>query len=224
MNIKQLAEHSFDVDLFTPGGLALDVGCRYFAVARELKNHGLQVVAMEPDPKVQRPPDLEVTFVTAALGAEKGKGHLAMWGNGTGNYLTSVHSSGPLQTAQVDVLDLAAISHLASRTHTPPETPEAQVSWSLEPRPESTWGCIWDAIKLDCEGAEYDILLGFDRPWAKQVSVEFHEHTVKPPQGYYERMLKVMGQWYDVFQMERTSQHGCGFNYWDVLFVRKDLV
>lgn len=207
MNIKCLAEHSFDLDLLT-GGRCLDVGCRYFHVTRELLALGESVVAVDPDPNVVAPPEflhtavsdnrvdhVSAKFLNVAIDSQPGTQHLAVWGNGTGNYLTSVAPAGSHQTFPVSVETIKTISDKLGVTD-------------------------WDAIKLDCEGAEYRILATLDRPWAKQFSVEFHEHCVRVPQSTYDVILAHMGQWYDVHQLVRESRHGCGMNYWDVLFVR----
>ena len=52
----------------------------------------------------------------------------------------------------------------------------------------------WDVVKLDCEGAEYDVLLDWPGPIAEQITVEFHEHTganVKGPDVYREILEQV---------------------------------
>ena len=80
----------------------------------------------------------------------------------------------------------------------------------------------WDVVKLDCEGAEYKILEAFDRPWAKQLSVEFHQHT--PQRRNWEdidAILAHLSKWYDVVQHVREPRHGCGDNYWDTLVIAR---
>jgi hypothetical protein len=81
---------------------------------------------------------------------------------------------------------------------------------------------MWDLIKIDVEGSEFNIIMGMTRPMAKQLSIEFHLHT-----GLYsefamklmEARLSVLG--YEAVSHELTSQHGAGYNYWDSLWVLK---
>lgn len=81
---------------------------------------------------------------------------------------------------------------------------------------------FWDLIKLDIEGSEYEVIMSMEKPYAKQLSVEFHLHT-----GIYgwlemvmmEDKLKSLG--YETIQHNLEERHGCTKNYWDSLFVLK---
>jgi len=82
---------------------------------------------------------------------------------------------------------------------------------------------FWDLIKMDVEGSEFNIIMGMNKPMAKQLSIEFHLHT-----GLYsdigmqlmERKLESLG--YEPISHDLTAQHGAGYNYWDSLFVLKN--
>jgi hypothetical protein len=79
---------------------------------------------------------------------------------------------------------------------------------------------MFDLIKMDIEGSEYDVIMSLTKPPAKQLSIEFHLHT--PGQGDYQVKLmvnKLEDLGYKAVQHEKTSQHGCGMNYWDTLFI-----
>jgi hypothetical protein len=77
-----------------------------------------------------------------------------------------------------------------------------------------------DLIKIDIEGSEYEVIISLTSAPATQLSIEFHLHT-----GVYKineltqmvKHLEALG--YTAVQHEKTAQHGCGFNYWDSLFV-----
>lgn len=79
---------------------------------------------------------------------------------------------------------------------------------------------IWDAIKMDVEGSEYEIIMSMTKPMAPQLSIEFHLHT-----GVYkltdmtkmEKKLNELG--YRAESHAMSEQHGAGRNYWDSLFV-----
>lgn len=79
---------------------------------------------------------------------------------------------------------------------------------------------FWDLIKMDVEGAEYDIIMSLDKGIAKQLSIEFHLHTGIYSQGdmavMYARLLELG---YKKAIHELTNQHGAGLNYWDSLFI-----
>lgn len=81
---------------------------------------------------------------------------------------------------------------------------------------------IWDLIKLDIEGSEYEVIMSLTKAPAKQLSIEFHLHT--GVYGSYEMVmmedkLKALG--YEFVQHDYTEQYGAGFNYWNSLFVLK---
>lgn len=83
-------------------------------------------------------------------------------------------------------------------------------------------GQIWDLIKIDIEGAEYQVIMNMDKPYARQLSVEFHLHTGIYTQVEMRRMenhLHDLG--YKAVSHEYTPQHGAGHNYWDSLFILK---
>lgn len=81
---------------------------------------------------------------------------------------------------------------------------------------------FWDLIKLDIEGSEYEVIMSMEKPYAKQLSIEFHLHTGIYGQNEMTMMedkLKALG--YEFIQHEATERYGAGKNYWDSLFVLK---
>ena len=79
-----------------------------------------------------------------------------------------------------------------------------------------------DVLKLDCEGAEYIILGETFKPIPKQITVEFHHHCV--PELHKEKYTGIIERLSKDYTMHNSvweQRHGCGFNWWDVLFVRK---
>lgn len=81
---------------------------------------------------------------------------------------------------------------------------------------------LWEVVKLDCEGAEYEVLLNWPGPISKQVTVEFHEHIKPQSPLLYERILIHMSRWYNVIQHTKSDRHCAGQNYWDSLFCLKE--
>ena len=98
---------------------------------------------------------------------------------------------------------------------------DAIMSYRLSTFSEKVGVPFWDLIKIDVEGAEFDIIMDMETAPAMQLSIEFHLHT-----GVYndfhmkqmEQKLAFIG--YHAMSHEKTSQHGAGFNYWDSLFVK----
>jgi hypothetical protein len=83
-----------------------------------------------------------------------------------------------------------------------------------------------DILKLDCESSEYFILSDPNfQPIPRQISVEFHMHAHRALHDqYYEACMKNLLQHYEPVKHELTEAHGAGKNYWDSLFLRKDLL
>lgn len=82
-----------------------------------------------------------------------------------------------------------------------------------------------DLLKLDCEGAEYIILGETFKPIPKQISVEFHYHCVPDlHMANFNNILNRLLKDYTVHNMNWEARHGCGFNYWDVLFIKREQV
>jgi hypothetical protein len=83
-----------------------------------------------------------------------------------------------------------------------------------------------DVLKMDLEGSEYFILTDPEfEPIPKQISIEWHEHCHKQlHDDRFEKCVQNLSRHYVAVQHKRTQAHGAGWNYWDSLFVRKDLV
>lgn len=82
-----------------------------------------------------------------------------------------------------------------------------------------------DVLKLDCEGSEYFILSENFKPIPKQITIEFHAHCKPEWHGkYFNKCMANLLEYYVPIRHKWTSEHCAGFNYWDSLFVRKDLL
>lgn len=81
-------------------------------------------------------------------------------------------------------------------------------------------GRFWDLIKMDIEGSERDVIYSLVKAPAKQLSIEFHLHTgVYSKVGVSAIVSKLHSLGYKTVKHDLTEAHGCGFNYWDSLFV-----
>lgn len=83
-----------------------------------------------------------------------------------------------------------------------------------------------DVLKLDCEGSEYIILSDPNfQPIPRQISVEFHEHAHKHLHDqYFQACMDNLLKHYVAVKHDRYAAHGAGENFWDSLFLRRDLV
>lgn len=80
-----------------------------------------------------------------------------------------------------------------------------------------------DLVKMDIEGAEYEVIMSLKKAPAKQLSIEFHLHTGIYTQKEVKEMedkLRSLG--YYPAHHELTEAHGAGWNYWSSLFILND--
>lgn len=204
--METIAEHSLLTELIKPGDLVLDVGARRFSFSKGMVDKGCIVHAMEPDPTVEDSSSFGISLIRKALVSSMAprKQLYAMWGNGTENRLVTpvMPKPGSAKTVEVECIDIRSLMKELSVT-------------------------FWSAVKLDCEGAEYDILLEWPGPIAEQITVEFHEHEQANPwkgreEAYYMALLKHLEKWYRVVRHEKDVRHCLSVpNYWDSLFVLK---
>jgi len=81
----------------------------------------------------------------------------------------------------------------------------------------------WDVIKMDCEGSEYDILWNLQKPPAKQITVEFHQHTeARRSEEFVQQIVEKLSQWYEVRQHQQWGKNRLSLNWWDSLFTLKN--
>lgn len=79
---------------------------------------------------------------------------------------------------------------------------------------------FWDVIKMDIEGSEMTVIMDMDKPWARQLSVEFHLHTGQYGQYSVRLMENRLAQLgYHAIQHTMEARHGLSLNYWDSLFI-----
>jgi len=79
----------------------------------------------------------------------------------------------------------------------------------------------WDLIKLDIEGAEYEILKNAKHPIASQVSVECHCHSTDQTQRMWDELMEQLSDYYLIFGKVWEPRHGTHPSYWDILLIAK---
>jgi len=193
-------EHTLDLDRLTPNGWVLDVGARGFEFAIEMRELGCRVLSLDPSTSVHDPDTDGILFRRWALADVDGELTFADWGNGTGSHL--VHGRPPTPGSafyKVRCLTIQSLMREFGIDH-------------------------FDAVKLDCEGAEYSILVTWPGPVATQVTGAFHDFI--DPAGSPAKHAVVLARlslWYNTVQHEATVRHGhvppC---HWDSLFTLRD--
>lgn len=197
MALVDIAGHTIETDLISDG-IIIDIGCRGLEFANYFTTHHPKngVVCIDPDLDVFRNRISGHNQMWYNVAVSDKAGESSIYRNGEATCLKEIdpdqsHPFIPCRTITMD--DLYAIT-----------------------------GSNVDVLKLDCEGAEYIILGETFKPIPKQISVEFHKHTVPEMHAAnFDKILKRLGEHYDIHVSAYEQRHGCGFNYWDMLFVKR---
>lgn len=193
-NIKVIAEHSVDLD-FLSGGICIDAGCRGFQFSEAMRDLGCEVIAMDLEDMEPENPE-GILFMKRALMVEPGEYYYVDMKDQQAKFISNTGIK----------VDGVGIHYLYNEL--------------------KEQGKAIDILKLDVEGVEYYLLSdpAFD-PYPKQISVEFHEHAHKLLHDkYFAACIANLEKHYVAVKHDRYKAHGCGMNFWDSLFVRRDLI
>jgi FkbM family methyltransferase len=203
--VETVYDHTYRVDLMKRNDAVLDVGAWKFDFSCAMSQRGYIVTAMDPLPNAEPPQGIR--FIKKALvGPEQvGAHHLAAFDNGAADYLLFPGVARP-SIGEVEMVDCIDIKEVM----------------------EQTGVKKWGLVKLNCEGAEWDILANWPGPIAKQINVSFHEHTPLHPEdleGAYQHILAHLQELgYVPFIHQRSRRHGFFEKFfWDSLFILKEL-
>jgi FkbM family methyltransferase len=178
--------HSIDRSLLTAGGWVLDAGCRGFCFSRAVAAFGCKVLALDPARDIVDPKLPGVHFLRKALTAKGGRCRYVDTPKKFWNYVVDERLRAEADGRNFSGQDVFKVECLSIA--------ELMASYSI-PR--------FDAVKLDIEGAEYDLLEHWPGAIARQLSVEFHDFYREIfPEGpdYYARALPHLAQWYRCVQ------------------------
>ncbi len=196
----KLSGHTIDEEMLPSAPVVLDVGSRNYGFTNAILQirPEARVVCVEPDPDCVPPVDERITFVGKALvGIPIQSAPYCAYSTGEGNYLDIYPWFNPN-----------------------PGSPKITVPCITLPELMKECGvCHWDLVKLDCEGAEFDILENWPGvEIADQISVEFHDFTslFKHNAKYYEALFAKLG--YRV-RLHGITEIGPGkaLGHWDSL-------
>lgn len=213
--------HTYEPNLITEGGWALDLGCNDFIMTDHLLGMGLKVIAIDPIKTIHIPEiilnDPNFIYLQKACVGIKIENTVqyyeySQWGaNSIINTPDKLHDKENLGHANNPLKDVY-----------PVETTTIQEIME-------TYGVKqFEYIKIDVEGAEYEILENFPKKCTKQMSVEFHAFLGLTPiedvEQYHDFLLKKLEDYFLSYeQLEPLKRNP---KYWDrndTLYVLKDL-
>lgn len=171
--------HSIDPSLITKGGWTLDAGCRGFLFARQLAVMGSNVIALDPSDDVHDPIVRGIKYHRAGL-----------------------YGSCGMQRFVVE--KSPNTNHIAERD---PDSNKSHMVWcaSIEWLMEQNAIPIFDAVKMDIEGAEYSVFKNWSGPVARQISVEWHAHYTDELEQSMRESIERLSQWYDIVKFEKND-------------------
>lgn len=195
--------HSVRTDLLTSGGHTLDAGARGFRFARRMLELGQSVVSMDPDPEVEDPKLTGLLHRRVAL----------------------VDGRYPENFLMLHLLPDREARHLGTGSHRYIGVEQIQVRVEdIGEVMKATEVRYWDCVKLNIEGSEYGVLARWPGPIARQIVVSFHEHTsAAHGDSRIGAIVEHLSQWYVPVQHVKDARYCAGLNYWDSLFVLKEL-
>lgn len=197
-NVLVIDNHSVAVDLLS-GGWVLDAGSRGFVFSRELAKRGCKVLALDPAEDV--PVLSEPGIYTARVGLV-GIGQPKRWIMEYGSDPNAYRLERPADNQANGGVQAVTITECMSENGIK----------------------HFDLIKLNIEGAEYDVLGTLPGPIATQIVFSFHEHTDKARgRAECDRIIEKLKQWYDIHNQVWEKRYGCRESYWDVMAIKRGL-
>lgn len=186
--------HIINLNLMTEGGWILDAGCRGFKLSKTLGSK-FKYLCLDPDFSITKPEDQpDLIFRHRALMNYNGWTDYCGWSTGEGNYCYKEEAPhyATLKT-RVRCSTIAKLSEVYQIKQ-------------------------FELAKLDIEGAEYDVLLSIDSPFAKQIAVEFHQCLGHNPYGTHQEYMNKLkssqfGQIYKVTEFKEVQQGLYEYNF-----------
>lgn len=206
-----LSEHTVEENLIDKNGWILDLGCVNFSFALEAKKYCNNILCVDPNPSIKEIPQ-GIFFENMAITHLENETELEF-------YLYNDIQGHSLLNPEKDwchledkiIVNTTTIKNLMKK-------------YNIEK---------FEVIKFDIEGSEYKILETIDWTISKQFSIEFHDFRFMNPyypnnELYYDSILQNVSKHCVVIKHEATDHpgfpDGMGRNYWDSLFIDKNLV
>lgn len=191
--IEKVAEHLIDLELLPQKATILDLGCLGFIFTKEMRRLGHRVYPVD----IQYFQD--EFYYRVAITNYNGYGYVLPDRDPQAfrfvQQMTTAEKNGGYSMVMCETLeDFMRNNHVE----------------------------YFDYIKCDVEGSETQIIASLTKPPSKQFEVEFHMHTGYPEDGVELMVNKLQSLGYKIASHEKTSQHGCGENYWSSLFIHEN--
>lgn len=194
MKIETIHEHSVDTSLLPDGANILDIGCRGFLFSDHLKELKHKVYCVDVEDYSLSNEGADGSYYRIAISDFDG--------------IASIKRTSDPQATSIVKYD-ASIK-------------EAVNVFKLSTFSKNVNVNFWDLIKVDIEGAEYQVIMSLEKAPARQLSIEFHLHT--GVYSYFEVTMmenKLLALGYFPVKHDMSEQHGAGKNYWDSLWILK---
>jgi FkbM family methyltransferase len=197
-------QHTFDQSKLL-GGWTIDAGCRGFNLTKYCLERGpvyaLDIEDFRNDLPIAAAASNMLIFKQAALTNYTGQTEAYFFGNGTGNFIKGINQlpeNSPERPCETKTIPAITLQDIYKEI-----------------------GTNIDLLKLDIEGAEYQVLGGDFEPIPKQITVETHEHCHRDLHNTYwpeifERLCK---DYHAILHVSEWPQ----YKFMDCLFVRKDI-
>jgi FkbM family methyltransferase len=192
LEIKQVCEHSF----FSPiDGVVLDIGCGNFDFAKKVLEHGAtHVIAVDPNRLLLPPNEDRISFINSAVGENTRKDIYVENENHEENHLEKY--SGDYITKQKSKYEIDVIT-----------IDKIMKDYKVEK---------FSLIKIDCEGAETEILRSITSCISEQITIEFHDHIDNSLYHIPYSFLNL----YKIISNKKYERRG-RLSHWDSLFVAR---
>lgn len=200
--IEKIHGHSIDVNLLFGGGFVLDIGCNDFVFSRNMIDRGMKVIGLDPLEGIRIPQDLlnsnRFVYLNHACVGIKDKeiktyyAYLHSGANSLYNPPENLHKpihGGHANNPFLKKYDVSVIT-----------ISEVMKKFDVNQ---------FDLIKMDVEGAEYDILENLPLRCAKQISIEFHDFLHLNPmsdvEAYHRRLQAKLEDYRVVVEEEQRG-------------------
>jgi FkbM family methyltransferase len=207
-----ISEHTLEETIIEKDGWVLDLGCINFSFAKAIQKYCDNVLCVDPNPNIN-PNEIPEGLIYERVAVT----HMENVSENT-FYIYNDRNGYSLLNPKMDWCQLETTITVPVCT-----IKSLMEKYNIEQ---------FELIKFDIEGAEYAILDNIDWNISKQFSIEFHDFRFMNPcypnnELYYDRILPKIKEVCEVVTHEPTDHPGFppgyGKNYWDSLFVRKNL-
>ena len=205
----EIDNHTIEESLIDPNGWILDLGCINFKFANEVKKYCKNIICVDPNPTIDESP-IGIFFERYALVSnDVSEVDFFIYDDKHGYSLLNPDKDWCMLK---DKIRVPAIN-----------IQELMKKYGVEK---------FELIKIDIEGGEYGLLESWDWSISKQFSVEFHDFRFMNPyypynEKYYENLFEKKMNTHRIIKHNLTDHPGfpagCGRNYWDSLFIQKNL-